>query len=155
MNQLNSVIVEGNVVKEPFFSEPTPGFKVADFSIGVNRYSKAKNGEWKEEVSYIAIQSFNKLAEVAREKCSKGRGVRIVGRLKQDRWKNSDNKWESKMYVIAEHVEFKPMQVSQNSADENAKKDDFEKMTAADLAAMKLAEAAAATQESVAEEALF
>lgn len=153
MNQLNSVIVEGNVVKEPFFSEPSPGFKVADFSIGVNRYSKAKNGEWKEEVSYISIQSFNKLAEVAREKCSKGRGVRIVGRLKQDRWKNSDNKWESKMYVIAEHVEFKPVQMSQS--DENAVKDDVSKMTAADLAAMKLAEAAAATQETVTEETVF
>ncbi|HVP17640.1 MAG TPA: hypothetical protein VMU36_01500 [Spirochaetia bacterium] len=32
----------------------------------------------------------------------------MVGRLKQDRWTDSDGKPRSRIIVIAEHVEFKP-----------------------------------------------
>ncbi|MCQ2572570.1 MAG: single-stranded DNA-binding protein [Treponema sp.] len=147
MNQLNSVIVEGNVTKQPSLREPVPGFKVAEFTIGVNRFYKDKNGEGKEEVSYIPIQTMNKLAEYASEKCSKGRGIRVVGRLKQDRWKNSEDKWESRMMVVAEHVEYKPKFESKETA------------TKADtVAAMKLAEQAASDSEIMADseiEAVF
>jgi len=34
--------------------------------------------------------------------------VRVVGRLKQDRWSDPDGKPHSRVLVIAEHVEFKP-----------------------------------------------
>ena len=38
----------------------------------------------------------------------KGRGVRVVGRLKQDRWTGTDGKPRSKIAIVAEHVEFRP-----------------------------------------------
>jgi len=34
--------------------------------------------------------------------------VRIVGRLKQDRWNGNDGKTHSKILIVAEHVEFRP-----------------------------------------------
>jgi len=34
--------------------------------------------------------------------------VRVVGRLKQDRWSDQDGKGRSKVFIVAEHVEFKP-----------------------------------------------
>jgi len=143
MNQLNSVIVEGNVTKQPVLKEPVPGFKVADFTIGVNRYYKDKNGEGKEEVSFVPVQVMNKMAEYAVEKCVKGRGVRVVGRLKQDRWKNSEDKWESRMMIVAEHMEYKP------------KAPGDPKPSAEVMEAMKLAEAAATSSEMAAETATF
>jgi single-strand DNA-binding protein len=45
---------------------------------------------------------------VCKEYLTKGRGVRVVGRLKQDRWQDSDGKTRSKVHIVAEHVEFKP-----------------------------------------------
>ena len=42
------------------------------------------------------------------ENGAKGRGVRVVGRLKQDRWVGKDGKNYSKVKVVAEHIEFKP-----------------------------------------------
>jgi single-strand DNA-binding protein len=48
------------------------------------------------------------LAEVCGEYLKKGRGVRIVGRLAQDRWTDPEGKPRSKVYIVAEHVEFKP-----------------------------------------------
>jgi len=35
--------------------------------------------------------------------------VRVVGRLKQDRWKNGEGQPRSKVKIVAEHVEFRPM----------------------------------------------
>jgi single-strand DNA-binding protein len=34
--------------------------------------------------------------------------VRVVGRLKQDRWTGTDGKPRSAVKIVAEHVEFKP-----------------------------------------------
>jgi single-strand DNA-binding protein len=34
--------------------------------------------------------------------------VRVVGRLKQDRWTGNDGKPHSKVSIVAEHVEFRP-----------------------------------------------
>ena len=34
--------------------------------------------------------------------------MRVVGRLKQDRWKDKDGKNQNRIYVVAEHVECKP-----------------------------------------------
>lgn len=36
-----------------------------------------------------------------------GGGVRVVGRLKQDRWTDPDGKPHSRVLIVAEHVEFK------------------------------------------------
>lgn len=36
------------------------------------------------------------------------RGVRVVGRLKQDRWTSPEGQTRSKVSIVAEHVEFKP-----------------------------------------------
>lgn len=146
MNQLNSVIVEGNVTKQPMLREPVPGFKVAEFTIGVNRFYRDKNGESKEEVSFIPIQTVNKMAEYASEKCEKGRGVRVVGRLKQDRWKNSEDKWESRMMIVAEHLEYKQKPAGESKMDGGTSVKAEEQHNAA-LEAMKLAEAAAANSE--------
>jgi len=43
-----------------------------------------------------------------KESLSKGRGVRVVGRLKQDRWIGPDGQGRSKVLIVSEHVEFKP-----------------------------------------------
>jgi len=34
--------------------------------------------------------------------------VRVVGRLKQDRWNGADGKSHSRITIVAEHVEFRP-----------------------------------------------
>ncbi len=109
MNQLNSVILEGNLVKDPVFSEPAEGFKVCKFSIGVNKFYKNRNDESVQEVSFFDVESFGKLAESCQKAATKGRGVRVVGRLKQDTWKDSSGKMQSKVFVIAEHIEYKPV----------------------------------------------
>ena len=106
MNQLNSIILEGNVVKKAEFSEPKTGFQVCKFPLAVNRKSKTPEGETKEEVSYFDVETYGEMAESCYKWCDKGLGVRVVGRLKQSRWEEN-NKKHSRVYVVAEHVEYK------------------------------------------------
>lgn len=117
MNHLNSIILEGNVVRQAEISEPSKGFKVCKFPLAVNRFIKNSNGEATEEVSFFDVETYGKMAEICEKYSYKGRGVRVVGRLKQNRWKDSDGKNFSKVFVVAEHVEYKP----------NFKKDDDKK----------------------------
>lgn len=109
MNNLNSLILEGNAVADIEVSEPVPGFKVGKFTIAVNRFYKNREGENVDEVSYFDCESYGVCADQYKNKIKKGRGVRIVGRLKQDRWTDNEGKACSKVYIVTEHVEFKPI----------------------------------------------
>ncbi len=109
MNQLNSIIIEGNLARDVEIKEPTEGFKVARFTIGVNRWYKNRNNEDVNEVSWFDVECYGKMAEYTEGKATKGRGVRVVGRLKQDTWKDETGKTCSRIYVVAEHIEYKPL----------------------------------------------
>jgi len=107
MNNLNSILLEGNLVADPELRYTPKGAPVCSFRVACNRYFK-QDEDLQEEVSYFDITTWNRLAEVCNEYLTKGRGVRVVGRLKQDRWEDTEGKTKAKVHIIAEHVEFKP-----------------------------------------------
>jgi single-strand DNA-binding protein len=107
MNNLNSILVEGNLVKDPELSYTTKGTAVCKFAVACNRAFK-QDDQLQKEVSYFDVTTWMRLAEVCGEYLKKGRGVRVVGRLKQDRWTDPDGKPHSRVLIVAEHVEFKP-----------------------------------------------
>jgi len=108
MNALNSILIEGNVVTDAIVRETPTGSLVCNFSIASNRFYK-KDDEIEQETSYFEIETWGKLAESCGEYCLKGRVVRISGRIKQNRWTDSEGENQSKIIVITEHVEFKPV----------------------------------------------
>ncbi|GHV52223.1 single-stranded DNA-binding protein 2 [Spirochaetia bacterium] len=107
MNNLNSIIIEGNLARDPVFRQTAKGTSLCTFSIASNRFFKQDNGIEK-EVSFFEVESWAKLAQSVQNLGRKGRGVRVVGRLKQDRWNDGDGKARSKVSIVAEHVEFRP-----------------------------------------------
>lgn len=117
MNALNSILIEGNVVRDPIIRETPRGSVVCNFSIASNRFYK-QDDEYEQETSFFEVESWAKLAEACGKNCGKGRGVRVVGRLKQDRWTGTDGKNYSKIKVVAEHVEFKPQFKTKSSVAE-------------------------------------
>lgn len=107
MSTLNSLIVEGNIVRTPVVRTTPKGTPVCTFSIASNRFYRYDD-KTNKETSFFDVESWAKLAQSCEEHGAKGRGVRVVGRLKQDRWVGNDGKNYSKVKVVAEHVEFKP-----------------------------------------------
>ncbi len=113
MNNLNSVLLEGNVVRDPdtqMFGER----QLTKFSIAVNRYYRNAAQESVQETSYVGIETWGSLAQVCSEFLGKGKTVRVVGRLKQERWKDNETNRE-RIVIVAEHVECKPATKSKSS----------------------------------------
>lgn len=106
MNQLNSIIIEGNLCNKPEIKDTVKKSKLATFSMAVNRYYKKSDGTFEQEVSYFDVEAWGNLVESVGKNASKGCGCRVVGRLKQDRWKDGNGKSFSKVSIVAEHIEF-------------------------------------------------
>jgi single-strand DNA-binding protein len=108
MNNLNSILIEGNLTRDPEIKYANNGTACGSMSIATNRYYK-KDNNYETEVSYLDVKCYGKLAEVCDQYLKKGRGIRVVGRLKQERWQTKDtNENRSKVVIVAEHIEFKP-----------------------------------------------
>jgi single-strand DNA-binding protein len=107
MNNLNSILIEGNLVRDPLYRSTPKGTPVCTFSLASNRFFRQDSGLEK-EVSFFEVEIWAKLAEACNNLGKKGRGVRVVGRLKQDRWTGNDGKPRSRISIVAEHVEFRP-----------------------------------------------
>jgi|SRR6185436_6104421 len=94
MNSLNSVLIEGNLPHDPEFN---PEKKLCTFSVDSQRYY-IENGDKKKETMRIGIEVPGKTAELCMKTLTKGRGVRVVGRLKES---------GEKLVIWSDMVEFK------------------------------------------------
>jgi single-strand DNA-binding protein len=120
MNSLNSILLEGNLVKDPESKTLATGSQVCNFTVASDRFYRQSDSTEK-EVSYFDVEAWSRLALACSQNLKKGRGVRVVGRLKQDRWTDGEGKTKSRVMIVAEHVEFKPIkQPAQPGADAEA-----------------------------------
>jgi len=110
VNNLNSILIEGNLTKDPLIRTTVKGTQVCTMRLALNRWYKLddQSPNFEKETSYFDVESWAKLAEACYTKGKKGRGVRVVGRLKQSRWNDPEGKLHSRVTIVAEHVEFRP-----------------------------------------------
>ena len=104
MNDLNTVMIEGNLTHDPELKYLSTGTAKCSLSLGVNR-SFRQNGEWKKEASFFDVVLWAKLAQYYAEKLTKGTRVRVIGSLKQERWQK-DGKNYSRVLIIADRVDY-------------------------------------------------
>jgi single-strand DNA-binding protein len=106
MASFNKVILLGNLTRDPEIRYTPKGSAVCDLGIAVNRQYTLENGEKREEVTYVDVVLWARLAEIAAEYLKKGRPVFIEGRLQLDTWddKQSGQK-RSKLRVIGENMQ--------------------------------------------------
>ena len=108
MNTINSIIIEGNLVRDPVLKKTPNGTPVCVFSLATNR-NFVRDDEKVVETSFFDVETWADTALQCSTNGTKGRAVRVVGRLKQDRWKGTDGKSYSRVKVIADNVAFKPV----------------------------------------------
>lgn len=111
--QLNSTIIEGNIVASPDAKTLPNGGVVSEFSVAVNDDYKGKDGNWVKNASFIDVQAWGeKRAKYLQEKADKGKTVRIAGHLKQNRWEDAEGKKHSRVFLVADNIEFKTKEKS-------------------------------------------
>ena len=124
------VVIEGNLVRDPDSKVFDEAKTLATMVIATNRYYTDKEGEYKEEVSYFTITAWGNLAKTCQEYLHKGRGIRVVGRLRQERWKESNNDMRERIGIVAEHIEFMPEKkenLEEKPSTEEVTTDEYEK----------------------------
>jgi single-strand DNA-binding protein len=106
MASFNKVILVGNLTRDPEIRYTPKGSAVADIALAVNRNYTLETGEKREEVIYVDVVLWARLAEIAGEYLKKGRPVLIEGRLQMDTWddKQSGQK-RTKIRVVGETMQ--------------------------------------------------
>lgn len=109
LSNLNSILLEGILIGNPVLSTTQNGSTVCVFRIKTSEYSTSGD----EDASFFEIEVWRALAKSCQKHLFEGRGVRVVGKLKEDRWLNAEGEQFSKIKVVGEHVEFKPVFASE------------------------------------------
>src|SRR5881398_3293124 len=106
MASFNKVILLGNLTRDPEVRYTPKGSAVCDLGVAVNRQYNLDSGEKREEVTFVDVVLWSRLAEIAGEYLKKGRPVFIEGRLQLDTWddKQSGQK-RSKLKVVGEGLQ--------------------------------------------------
>ncbi len=96
----------GNLTRDPELRYIPSGQAVTTFTIAVNRTYNSKAGEKKEEVCFIRIVVWARLAEICNEYLKKGRPVFVEGRLQTRSWDGPDGTKRYSTEVVADAVQF-------------------------------------------------
>ena len=87
---VNKCLFIGNLTADPEIRTMPNGEQVANFTIALNERYKAKDGNFVENVEYVRIVLYRRLAEIAAQYLHKGSQVYIEGRLKTRKWQDSN-----------------------------------------------------------------
>jgi single-strand DNA-binding protein len=106
MASFNKVILLGNLTRDPEVRYTPKGSAVCDLGIAVNRVYTTDSGERREEVTYVDVVLWARLAEIAGEYLKKGRPVFIEGRLQMDSWDDKQTgQKRTKLRVVGESMQ--------------------------------------------------
>ena len=87
---VNKCLFIGNLTADPEIRTMPNGEQVANFTIALNEKYKAKDGNIVENVEYVRIVLYRRLAEIAGQYLHKGSQVYIEGRLKTRKWQDNN-----------------------------------------------------------------
>ncbi len=104
---LNKVFLMGNLTRDPELRYTPGGQAVATLGLAVNN-KYTKDGDTKEDVLFVDITVWGRVAENCAEYLKKGRPVLVEGRLKYHTWESQEGQKRSKIDVTAMSVQFLP-----------------------------------------------
>ncbi len=106
MPEVNYVIVSGNLTKDPVYRQTTNNTPVVNFSIASNRKFKDGSNQWQEDVCYVGIVAWNKLADSCHARLRKGSAILVDGELQSRSWKSEEGHNRSIVEIKARRIQF-------------------------------------------------
>ncbi|MBI1743342.1 single-stranded DNA-binding protein [Candidatus Acetothermia bacterium] len=106
MAGLNRVVMIGNLTDDPELRYTQNGTARTRFSIAINRSWRDREGNMKEEVTFVPVVVWGPQAEHCANFLSKGRPVAVDGRLRIDTFETQEGERKKVIEVVAEAVQF-------------------------------------------------
>ncbi len=109
----HTIIIVGNVGRDPEMRYTPSGQAVTSFSVATNRQYSNNNGETIKETVWFRISAWGKQAEICNQYLKKGSKVLVEGRLTPDKetggpriWNGQDGAARASYEVTAQTVRF-------------------------------------------------
>ena len=103
MSNGNTIVLVGNITRDPEHRFTPGGQPTASFGLAVNRrWQNRQTQEWEEATSFFDIVCWREMAENAAESLARGSRVIVTGRLDQRSWETADGDKRSKVEVTAD-----------------------------------------------------
>lgn len=118
---INTIVVEGNLTKDPLYYEPNEDKKAFSlFRVAINTYRQRTK-----EPVFINVKSYGRLAEQCGEYLTKGQKVFVSGELANDVYKGGGKDGEdlNTIAIVANSVTFGPSKRNNNEDVEEDKED--------------------------------
>jgi len=106
MASLNKVFLIGNLTRDPEIRYIPAGVAVVNLGLAVSRKFKDKNQELREEVCFLTVVVWSKMAESCNQYLKKGSPLFVEGRLTLRTWEDTAGKKRNVIEVRAERVQF-------------------------------------------------
>ncbi len=104
MAGLNSVVLIGNLTRDPELRYTPSGVPVCTLRLAVSRNFPNQQGEV--EADYFNVIVWRNQAEKCAEYLTKGRQVAVTGRLQSRSWEGADGQKRSTVEIVADRVVF-------------------------------------------------
>jgi single-strand DNA-binding protein len=107
MATINSVVLVGNLTRDPELRHTPSGMAVCSLRLAVNTRRKDQaTGEWGEKPNFFDITVWGQQGENCAQYLAKGRQVGIQGRLEWREWEAQDGTKRQAVEVVADSVQF-------------------------------------------------
>jgi single-strand DNA-binding protein len=106
MPDINNVLIAGNLTNDPIFRKTSSGTPVVNFYVASNRKYRDNSGIWRENMCYVGVVAWNKLAEACNEYLKKSSSVLVDGELQSRNWRNEDGTTRNVVEIRARRIQF-------------------------------------------------
>jgi single-strand DNA-binding protein len=104
---INSVVIVGNLTRDPELRATPSGTSVCSLRVAVNdRVKDATTGEWGDKPNYFDVDVFGGQGERCAQYLAKGRQVGVAGRLRWREWETQDGQKRQAVSIMADNVQF-------------------------------------------------
>jgi single-strand DNA-binding protein len=108
MASMNKVVLMGNLTRPPEVKTLPSGNSVCEFGLAINRKFTTRDGDEREEVTYVELSCFGRGGEVIKQYCDKGSPLFVEGRLRYDSWQNDKGEKRNRLSVIVDNFQLLP-----------------------------------------------
>lgn len=102
---LNTIVIVGNLCKDPEVRQTTSGKSVANLRIACTQKIKSGDG-YKDETCFVGVVVWGKRAENIALQLKKGSPIFVNGRLTSRTWENAQGVKQYTTEIVAENVQF-------------------------------------------------
>jgi single-strand DNA-binding protein len=106
MNNINRVVLTGNLTRDPELRSLPSGTAVCSLRVACNTRRKSSDGEWVDKPNFFDVTVWGGQGESVARYLSKGRPVAVDGRLEWREWEAQDGTKRQAVDIIADSVQF-------------------------------------------------